>query len=94
MAIEMPIPEPQMATPRSAWPVAIGPRQLGAELGIIDAVGAVGAKVDDLVAGLGQPGGDFCLHGEAGMVGGKGDFHGPSARAAAGDSPPRLRPPA
>ena len=61
MAIEMPMPEPQTAMPRSASPEATASRQPGAEIGIIDAVGAVGAEVADLVPLLAQPGGKLVL---------------------------------
>ena len=75
-AIEMPMPEPQTAMPRSASPRGDRLGELGAEIGIIDAFGAVGAEVGDLMALLAQPGGELVLQGETGMVGGEGDAHG------------------
>ena len=53
-----------------------GAGETGAELRIIDALRAVGAEVDDLLASLSQPLGEFVLEEVAGMIGGEGDFHG------------------
>ena len=71
----MPMPEPQTAIPRSAWPSASASASMRAESRIIDAFGAVGAEVDDLVALLGEPAGELVLEVVAGMVGGEGDAH-------------------
>ena len=75
-AIEMPMPEPQTAMPRSASAGGERLGELAAVIGIIDAFGAVGAEVGDLVALLAEPGGELVLEHVSGMVGGEGDAHG------------------
>jgi hypothetical protein len=79
MAMEMPMPDPALGA--AAGDLAGQPRP---EFGVIDAVGAVGAEVGDLMPGLSQPGGKLVLQGEAGMIGGKGDAHARDLGQAAG----------